>query len=88
MTRDVDTRVEHNTEHGRHGSAVVALRRLTHRERDGRVVVEDDPIWWRVTQSRGKVKERRDGASCPGRPSSGYLARKQGLDNRRCLVVY
>jgi hypothetical protein len=44
MTREVDIRVEHNSEHVRHGSAVVALCRLTHRERDGRVVVEDDPV--------------------------------------------
>jgi hypothetical protein len=36
--------VVRNSEHRLHRSAVVALRRLTHRGRDGRVVVEDDPV--------------------------------------------
>jgi hypothetical protein len=47
MTQSVDA------EYQRHGSAAVALRRLAHPERDGGVVVEDDPVAEAINPERG-----------------------------------
>jgi hypothetical protein len=46
-TQEMDSPVEH--------SAVVALRRLTHPERDGGLVVEDDPAAKAINPERGVV---------------------------------
>ena len=62
-----------NAEYQRHGSAAVALRRLSHPERDGAVVAEDDPV-------SEPINPERDGGIVVGDDPISPLIRRLSID--------